>query len=224
MVRNVTKKKVIKKVKWKVLGKIGLSFFVIFSIFFYLFQLKVKHIVIKGNEFTSDNEIILLAGLKDYPYLFRESSSKMKNKLLENEAINSVKITKSLDGVITITIDESRPVLYNRNTNRLVLDNLKGIKSNQLTGVPILSKIDKNVLQLISEIEYSPWKSNDIIIDDTRFFLRMNDGNTVYVNLYHMDKLNNYIEIFASLEGKLGILYLDSSSDKISFSEYKKGD
>ena len=218
MVRNVTKKKVIKKVKWKVLGKIGLSFFVIFSIFFYLFQLKVKHIVIKGNEFTSDNEIILLAGLKDYPYLFRESSSKMKNKLLENEAINSVKITKSLDGVITITIDESRPVLYNRNTNRLVLDNLKGIKSNQLTGVPILinyvpdsfyeklvselSKIDKNVLQLISEIEYSPWKSNDIIIDDTRFFLRMNDGNTVYVNLYHMDKLNNYIEIFASLEGK----------------------
>ena len=48
----------------------------------------------------------------------------------------------------------------------------------------------------------------------------MNDGNTVYVNLIHLDKLNNYIEIFASLENKKGILYLDSSSDKISFSLY----
>ena len=48
----------------------------------------------------------------------------------------------------------------------------------------------------------------------------MSDGNHVYVNLINLSKLNNYIEIYASLEGKSGTLYLDSSSDKISFSEF----
>ena len=84
-----------------------------------------------------------------------------------------------------------------------------------------LASIDKNVLTLISEIEYQPWQSNDVMIDDTRFFLRMTDGNSVYVNLINLQKLNTYIEIFASLEDKKGILYLDSSSDKISFSLYE---
>ena len=59
------------------------------------------------------------------------------------------------------------------------------------------------------------------MIDETRFFLRMTDGNSVYVNLINLKKLNSYIEIYASLEGKSGILYLDSSSDRISFSLYE---
>ena len=118
----------------------------------------------------------------------------------------------------------------------MILSNAKEIDETDLDGVPTLinyvpdtlytrlidtlKKIDVNVVQLISEIEYQPWKSNDVMIDETRFFLRMNDGNSVYVNLINMEKLNTYIEIYASLEGKQGILYLDSSSDKISFSLY----
>ena len=83
-----------------------------------------------------------------------------------------------------------------------------------------LSDIDENVLTLISEIEYSPWTSNNVLIDEERFLLRMNDTNIVYTNLLHIDKLNKYIEIYATLEDKKGIIYLDSSSDKISFSSY----
>ena len=80
------------------------------------------------------------------------------------------------------------------------------------------NKLDKNIIELISEIIYDPWKNGDVIIDETRFFLQMNDGNHVYTNTIHLDKLNNYIDIYATLEGKKGTLYLDSSSDKISFS------
>ena len=131
---------------------------------------------------------------------------------------------------------EAKPLFYNRNNNKLVLANKKEIESENLYGVPTLinyvpdtyyirfieelGEIDTNVLSLISEIEYQPWTSNDVTIDDTRFFLRMSDGNHVYVNLINLSKLNNYIEIYASLEGKSGTLYLDSSSDKISFSEF----
>ena len=226
----MTKKKVIKRVKWKVVGKIFFLLFCIVLIFVYFTNLKMKNIIITGNDYVRDNEIIMLAGIKDYPKLFQISS----------DYINSVQIHKSLTGTLTIKVSEASSLFYNRNNNRLVLSNHKEIQSETLNGVPILvnyvpdsfytrlidelSEIHKDVLTLISEIEYQPWKSNDVVIDDTRFFLRMNDGNTVYVNLLHMEKLNNYIEIYATLEGKHGILYLDSASDKISFSEYKVGE
>ncbi len=161
----------------------------------------------------------------------------MKKKIQSLDFIENVKITKHFNGEIIIEVEEARPLFYNRNISRLVLENKENIVTDSHYGVPILinyvpdslysklitemSKINENVLALISEMEYQPWKSNDVIIDDTRFFFRMNDSNSVYVNLYHMEKLNNYIEIYASLEGKHGTLYLDSSSDKISFSEYK---
>ena len=143
-------------------------------------------------------------------------------------------------GTLTIYVEETKPLFYNRNNDRLVLSDGKEVTSAILDGVPTLinyvpdtlydrlveelASIDKNVLTLISEIEYQPWQSNDVMIDDTRFFLRMTDGNSVYVNLINLQKLNTYIEIFASLEDKKGILYLDSSSDKISFSLYENWD
>ena len=236
----MTKKKVIKRVKWKVVGKIFFLLFCIGLIYVYFANLNMKNIIIKGNEYVSDNEIIMLAGIKDYPKLFQISSLKMNENILKNDYIDSVKIHKSITGTLTIEISEASSLFYNRNHNRLVLSNHKEIQSENLNGVPILvnyvpdsfntrlidelAGIHKDVLTLISEIEYQPWKSNDVVIDDTRFFLRMNDGNTVYVNLLHMEKLNNYIEIYATLEGKHGILYLDSASDKISFGEYKVGE
>ena len=116
----------------------------------------------------------------------------------------------------------------------IILSNFKEVETNNLQGVPILTnyvpdqlyeklingftKLSPDVISLISEIIYDPWKNGDVVIDESRFFLQMNDGNNVYINTIHLDKLNNYIDIYATLEGKKGTLYLDSSSDKISFS------
>lgn len=231
------KKKVIKRrIKWKVILKIFFLLFLVALFFFYLFHVKTRHIVIIGNSYVSDHEIITTAGFKNYPYLFQVSNQEIKKRLLDLPFLNEVQIHKSLFGTLTLEVTEAKPLFYNRNNNKLILSNAKEIDETDLDGVPTLinyvpdtlytrlidtlKKIDVNVVQLISEIEYQPWKSNDVMIDETRFFLRMNDGNSVYVNLINMEKLNTYIEIYASLEGKQGILYLDSSSDKISFSLY----
>ena len=232
------KKKVIKrKIKWKVLLKIFFLLFGVGLIFFYLMNVRTKHIVISGNSLVSDNEIIITAGFKNYPYLFRVSNKEIKERLESIPLLKNIKVQKSLLGTLTIYVEETKPLFYNRNNDRLVLSDGKEVTSAILDGVPTLinyvpdtlydrlveelASIDKNVLTLISEIEYQPWQSNDVMIDDTRFFLRMTDGNSVYVNLINLQKLNTYIEIFASLEDKKGILYLDSSSDKISFSLYE---
>ena len=231
------KKKVIKRrIKWKVILKIFFLLFLVALFFFYLFHVKIRHIVIIGNSYVSDHEIITTAGFKNYPYLFQVSNQEIKKRLLDLPFLNEVQIHKSLFGTLTLEVTEAKPLFYNRNNNKLILSNAKEIDETDLDGVPTLinyvpdtlytrlidtlKKIDVNVVQLISEIEYQPWKSNDVMIDETRFFLRMNGGNSVYVNLINMEKLNTYIEIYASLEGKQGILYLDSSSDKISFSLY----
>ena len=193
-----------------------------------------NHIVVKGNTYVTDNEIIADSLYNNYPCLFCVSNFKVKESLLKNPYINNVKIKKNLLGEITFEIDEARPLFFNRDKNRLILSNSKEVETTNLQGVPILTnyvpddlylklingfnKLDKDIISLISEIIYDPWKNGDIVIDETRFFLQMNDGNHVYTNTIHLDKLNNYIDIYATLEGKKGTLYLDSSSDKISFS------
>ena len=67
--------------------------------------------------------------------------------------------------------------------------------------------IDKDVISIISEIEYS--KTD---YDDNRFLLTMNDGNQVYVTVNKLDVLNKYIDIIKKLDNKKGILYLDSGN------------
>lgn len=232
-----TKKVKKKKIKWKVLLRFSLFLFFVYLSYLYVANLPTKNILIKGTTFLSDYEIISAIDYQDYPNLFGVSKKELTDKILALDFVNHVKIRRSLTGILTIEVEEANPLFLNRNNNKVVLENKKEIASDKIYGIPILinyvpdsyynkliekfKNVDKNVRNLISEMEYQPWKSNDVMIDETRFFLRMNDGNSVYVNLLHLDKLNNYIEIYASLEGKSGILYLDSSSDKISFSEYK---
>lgn len=199
----------------------------LFIIGFYFYELPIKRIVITGNSYVTDYEIIEATGIKNYPPIFRTSSRKMAQNLQELDFIESVKIKKSVFGTITFQVKEEQPLFYYRNRERFVFASGKEIISQELKGVPILinyvpdelyerllsemKSTDENVLKLISEIEYQPWKSDDVVIDDTRFFLRMNDGNVVYVNLINFDKLNNYMTIYSTLGDKPGTLQLDSS-------------
>lgn len=194
---------------------------------FYFYKLPIQWIVIEGNQYVSDYEIIETTGIKNYPSIFRTSNRKMIQRLKEIDLIETVQIRKNIFGTITFSIQEEVPLFYYRNRERLVFASGKEIISQELSGVPILinyvpselyerllkemKNTDINVIKLISEIEYQPWKSEDIVIDDTRFFLRMNDGNVVYVNLINFDKLNNYMTIYSTLGENPGTLQLDSS-------------
>ena len=67
------------------------------------------------------------------------------------------------------------------------------------------SKIEDAILLKISEIEYTP---NDV--DNERFTLKMNDGNLIYITLNKIEKINKYNSLYSTMDGKKGIIYLDS--------------
>ena len=212
--------------------------------FFYLFNLRIMQIEITGTNLLTDNEIIEIAGIKNYPKLFSISSFTLKNKIKKLDLVNNVKVTKNLYGKLSIKIDEARVLFYNKNNDKIILSNEKEIDfSQKYLGIPTLlnyvpsdiykdlikglNYIDEDVLRLISEIEYSPSKTLDgEVIDDNRFMLRMNDTNVVYMNTVNIKKLNRYMEITSTIIAtnaeKHGVLYLDSSiEDRFSFESFE---
>ena len=195
----------------------------------YFYFMPTLNIYIKGNKFLSDNDIIMAGDLKDYPPLYRNSSNSLKKKIKKNPLVKDVEIKKVFTGKLIITVSENKYLFYDRNLNMIVLSGNVTI-SKDLVNIMIPSlinyvpneiykdfvkdfnRIDQSVISMISEIEYKPLYSNENIIDDKRFLLRMNDGNEVYINTVNIEQLNNYPAFYASLEDKKGTLNLDSST------------
>ena len=75
------------------------------------------------------------------------------------------------------------------------------------TFISKMALIDKGILGKIADIEYTP---NDY--DKDRFLLYMDDGNMVYLTLTKFKQINYYNEVLEQLEGRKGILYLDSGN------------
>lgn len=220
------------------------TFLIVIIAFYYLFNLRIMQIEITGTNLLTDNEIIEIAGIKNYPKLFSVSSFSIKNRIKKLDLVNDVKVSKNLYGKLSIKVDEARVLFYNKNNDKIVLSNEKEIDFSQdYLGIPTLlnyvpsdiykdlvkglNYIDDDVLRLISEIEYSPSKTQDgEVIDDNRFMLRMNDTNIVYMNTINIKKINKYMEITSTIiatnEEKHGVLYLDSSiEDRFSFESFE---
>lgn len=230
-------KKVKKKVNLKGFLFIILIIYLLGSFIYYLFNLPIKNIEIIGNVNLTDEEIINTAGISDYPNIFKVPIYKIKNNLMSLDLVNKVKIRKNLLGKITIIVSENKILFYNQNTDKIILENGKAIDNNNYLGygyliniVPSdiydelikgLAKIDQSILSKISEIEYDPDIKDDIILDEERFLLRMNDKNTIYINIANINKLAKYNEIYEVLDiNKPGTLYLDSASKNTHFVEY----
>ena len=213
-----------RKQKIKLKGLIITLFIVLFGVllFFLYRNLKVTNIYVTGNNILKEQEIIEEAKLENYPYLYTVSKDKIKSNLKKNALINDVKISKSLLGKITIDISENK-VLYHDLSNKYMLSNGKLVDLDiDILGVPTLINqcndmcdklvqklvlVDNDILKRVSEIEYKP---NDL--DKERFMFYMNDTNYVYVTLSKLNLINSYNEIYPTLEGKKGILYLDSGN------------
>ena len=222
--------------------KLILIILILFLVIYYINNIPITHIEITGNNNISDNEIIEIANIKDYPKMITTFNIESKIKWLD--LVENVKIKRNLWGKLSINIREAKPLFINKDKDTIVLSNKKEIpRDDRFLGIPTLTsyvpndiydklieafdKIDKDILNIISEIEYSPSKSsNDEVIDDTRFLLRMNDTNTVYMNTINVTQLNKYMEICSVIlttQGeKYGILYLDSSTkENYSFESYE---
>ncbi len=240
-------KKVKRRINFKGLIFLLLVLYLIGMVVYSVFTMPIKNIYIKGTKLLSDNEIIEVAEIKDYPSIFKVSSKEIEKKIKTLELVKDVKVTKKLNGKLVIEIDEALPLFYNRNTNKVVLSNHLEVDTKYV-GIPTLinsmtkemltnfinafSKIDRDIIKLINEIMYdpevvkNPETGQTITTDEERFKLSMNDGNIVYVNIVNMKKLNSYMRIYSTLNVK-GILLLDGYNEtdvEGIFSAFEEGD
>ena len=220
----MTKKKVKFRVKKRKL-KIGRILFCLLVLclfvisFYFIRKLPIKNIYIIGNNIVPESEILDISGIKNYPSFIDTSNSKIKKSILENEYIKNVKVEKKLWGKVYIYIEEKKVLcIYNNKLlfeDSSLLDNTYNLCSyptliSDITDiydkfVDKFSKVSNETLYQISEIVYTP---NEV--DNERFSLMMDDGNLVYITLNRITKINKYNSIYSSMDGKKGIIYLDS--------------
>lgn len=219
--------KVIKKRK-KIKIVAVFLFLLILSIVCYgsylLMDMPIKNILIKGNIILKDQEIIEEANIEDYPSFLRTTSHKIKKNLQNNPYIASIHVKKTFFNKLVIEIEENSILYIDSKENKMILSNGKSIeidkhsigsavlineidKQYQDKFIKRMSEINKDILRKVSEIKYEPTD-----LDKGRFLFSMTDGNYVYITLTKMKNLNYYEEVLPQLEGKKGILYLDSGN------------
>lgn len=218
-------KKVVKKRRIRLSGLLILLLIVgifVFGVYLF-FNINIKNIIINGNNNVTDEEIIEIANIKDYPKFFLTKTTDIKKSIMKNPFIKKVKVKRGFYSTIYIEIKEYDVLLKNAITNKYILSNEKEIDSEIEFRVPILvnyvpnnkykklieytANINNDVFGKISEIRYDP---NEY--DKDRFLLYMDDGNSVYLTLTKFEMINYYNEVLPKLEGKKGILYLDSGN------------
>ncbi len=219
--------KIVKKRKLKVFHFIiFLLILILLVLFVYLMvHSKIKNILIKNNSLLSDEEIITLAKIENYPPFYLTTSHDIKKRLKKNPFIKNVSVKKSFYHVLTLDISENKPLFFYEADKKVVLENEKEVDINHKEQLRIprvmnyipntkyksliknIKKIDEDILGKISEMTYVP---NEY--DKDRFLLYMDDDNSVYLTLTKFKMINYYNKVLQQLEGKKGVLYLDNGN------------
>ncbi len=206
--------------------KLLIFLFIIIILFIcirFLLNIRTKNIIILNNNYYTDEQIIETSNVENYPRFILLSKSKIRNKLKKLDLVEDAIITKRFGSILEINVKEKKILYYVRSKDKYMLSDNELYDLDNVIGIPTLinyvpdnietsfvrelSKIDKNIISLISEIEYAKTS-----YDEKRFLLYMNDGNEVYVTITKLDLLNKYIDIVKKLDNKNGILYLDSGN------------
>lgn len=219
------KKKKKKKIKLRILPVFILLLImaVIVGIVYLCTLLPIKNIYISGNNYISDQSIIEIAGIEDYPSFLKTTKSSIEKKLEKYSYISNVTVKKKLLASIYIEVEERNILFRKDEDNLIVLDDKTEIEDNGLYQLPILlnyvpdtkydsfikgmNLVNESIKAQISEILYYPNEQ-----DEDRFLLYMNDGNYVYLTLTKFKQINYYEDVLNQLDGKKGILYLDSGN------------
>lgn len=236
------KKKKKLRLKVKVLVKALVFLCVVSLCVYYYLNLSIKNIFITGNTNVKDVAIIEAAGLKDYPLVKEIKRKDIQNKITDLPLIDKAQVTINPFGKITIKIEETNVLFFYKYNNKCITASNESIEnSTDYYGIPTLinftpdtifdqlvsgfNKIDYNIIKMINEIEYTPYKAEDgTIIDEGLFTLRMNDGNTVMIDIVNIKNLNKYTTIYASLDMDTtkGVVYLDTMIDeRLLFKSYE---
>ncbi len=218
-------KKVIKrKIKIVPILLLVLIVLLVVLLFKMIFGIRIQNIYISNNKYLSDDYIIEKAGLTNYPSYFFNFSFRIKNKLESDSFIKSASVNKYFFGVVEIKVEENDVLYYKTYDKKYVLEDKEEVDEIPYSFSPIkivnyipdtiysnflnkFTKLNESVRSKISEVKYDPSE-----YDESRFMIYMVDGNYVYITLTKMDSLDYYNELYPTLEGKKGILYLDSGN------------
>ena len=218
-------KKVKKKIRIRILPIIIIIFILtLLSGSVYLLSLiPIKNIYISGNNYLKDQEIIELAKIENYPSFLKTRTKDMKKNIKKSPYVKSVTINKKILGIVEIQIEEYNILFRKEENNKIVLEDKEELIDNEKYQVPILlnyipdtkydsfikgmNQVTPSIKNQISEIRYYPNTQ-----DEDRFLLYMNDGNYVYLTLTKFKQVNYYEDVLEKLDGKKGILYLDSGN------------
>lgn len=220
MATKKIKLKVTKK-KWNI-KKILLVLIIILMLVFsiaYIIKMPLKNIYISGNKYVTDKEIIDSSKLSNYPPYLKTYFLDIKENIIKNDYIKNVTVKRKMPSKIYLEIEEYKPIaIYKDN---IILSSKKSVENKyNINYLPYIvndidnvydkfvnsfSKVDDDILLKISHIEYAP---NEV--DKERFILYMVDNNYVHITLNKIEKINKYNSIVNELEGKKGIIYLDS--------------
>ena len=179
-----------------------LILYIILFLGYKLFTAKIKNIFILNNNYLTDQEVIDESGLRNYPSFLLTTKYKIKKNLLKNSLIKEAKIKKKLWGIIYIEISEYEPLFIYQ--DKVILDNGTKIDNNDYILPILINDVNEEILTKFIN------KYKDI--DKEIFLFTMNDGNYVYITIYKTLAINEYNKILPNLEGKKGILYLDSGN------------
>ena len=128
------------KKKRKILyGRIFLAIFLLAMMIVLIVVLvpkKIKNISVSGNQFLSDQEVIELAGLEDYPSTFTHFSFQIKQALEDDVFVKSATVSKSWLYDVHITIEENRPLFYDTTKQKTILES--GYEADGSVDVPTL--------------------------------------------------------------------------------------
>lgn len=211
--------KVVKKFSFVKLVLVLLIMYIIGFLCYKVAISRITNIYIKNNNILTDQEVIDASGLRNYPSFILTTNYSIKNKLLKNDLVKKVKVKKGLWGKVYIDIEEYKPLFIYE--DKVILDNKNEVDLDILLPI-LVNKVDDDILDkliskyesindeiklMISEIKYDP---NDI--DKERFLFTMSDGNYVYITLYKLNSIDEYLKITSTLKDKKGILYLDSGN------------
>lgn len=218
-------KKVKKKIRIRILPIIIIIFILtlLFGSVYLLSLIPIKNIYISGNNYLKDQEIIELAKIENYPSFLKTRTKDIKKNIKKSPYVKSVTIKKKILGIVEIQIEEYNILFRKEENNKIVLEDKEELIDNEKYQVPILlnyipdtkydsfikgmNQVTPSIKNQISEIRYYPNTQ-----DEDRFLLYMNDGNYVYLTLTKFKQINYYEDVLEKLDGKKGILYLDSGN------------
>lgn len=193
---------------------------------YFVLSKPIKNIIIKNTNYLNDDYIIELANIKDYPTFIVTNSYMLENRIKKSPYVSKCDVKKRFYNVVEINITEEKPLFFDKNINKYVFSSGNSIKEDNINNkfrIPRLNNyvpdkkyksfikamniVNNDILGKMSDIEYVP---NDF--DKDRFVVYMDDGNMVYLTLTKFKQINYYNEVVSQLEGRHGILYLDSGN------------